>query len=234
MRRFTVSIASILLTVIVASALGWAYFTNMSPDRSRYPVRGIDVSHHQGAIDWRTVARDDVSFAVIKATEGGDHVDEDFAANLRAARAEGIAVGAYHYFTLCRPGAEQAANFLATVPTDGPILPPAVDLEYEGNCSARPTPQALRAELDAFLAPVEAAFGRPAILYVTSGFSQDYVSHLPDRGRWERSIAWHPSRENWILWQYQDSGRVEGIKGDVDLNVFQGDRDAFARFLASG
>ena len=52
-------------------------------------------------------------------------------------RAAGLKVGAYHFFTLCRPGAEQAAYFLATVPVDTDLLPPSVDLEYEGNCSVR-------------------------------------------------------------------------------------------------
>ncbi|WP_292542118.1 GH25 family lysozyme, partial [Mesorhizobium sp.] len=88
-------LASLVLACVVAAG-GFIYFHTFSPDRDRFPVRGIDVSHHQGRIDWRRVAADDVAIAVIKATEGGDHVDDAFAANLREARAAGLAVGAYH------------------------------------------------------------------------------------------------------------------------------------------
>ncbi|TGU69877.1 lysozyme, partial [Mesorhizobium sp. M1C.F.Ca.ET.144.01.1.1] len=120
-----------------------------SPDRAEFPIRGIDVSHHQGQIDWQRVAADDVAFAIIKATEGGTHVDTEFATNLREARAAGLAVGAYHFFTFCRPGADQAKNFIAAVPRGEALLPPVVDIEFGGNCPQRPSPQQLNAELAA-------------------------------------------------------------------------------------
>jgi lysozyme len=195
------------------------YYLNYSPDRVRYAVRGIDVSRHQGSIDWARVAADDVAFAIIKATEGGDFVDALFKSNVDAARAAGLAVGAYHFFTLCRAGVEQAANFLAQVDPGKVALPPAIDLEYEGNCSARPDAAVVGAELSAFLEKVEAAFGKPAILYVTYGFYNDYYSSLPKRPLWTRWIAWPPPGNEWTLWQYNDRGRVDGITGDVDLNV---------------
>ncbi|RVB51021.1 GH25 family lysozyme, partial [Mesorhizobium sp. M7A.F.Ca.CA.001.06.1.1] len=65
-------LASLVLVCFVAAG-GYIYFRAFSPDRDKYPLRGIDVSHHQGRIDWPRVAADDVAFAVIKATEGGDH-----------------------------------------------------------------------------------------------------------------------------------------------------------------
>lgn len=101
-------------------------------------MRGIDVSHHQGDIDWQRVAADDVAFAIIKATEGGDHIDDAFATNLSEARAAGLVVGAYHFFTFCRPGADQAKNFLAVVPRGEPMLPPVVDIEFWRQLPASP------------------------------------------------------------------------------------------------
>ncbi|HYE45140.1 MAG TPA: GH25 family lysozyme [Caulobacter sp.] len=207
-------------------------FHEHEPDRSRYPLRGLDVSHHQGPIDWRAAAADDVAFAWIKASEGGDHRDSRFTQNWRAARAAGVRVGAYHFFTLCRPGAAQAANFLAATPrrTDG--LPPAVDLEFGGNCGEHPDGPALRRELEAFLAPVEARDG-PAVLYVTREFLEAYGRHLPDRPLWRRSILMRPrGAAKWTVWQYHHRGRVEGITGPVDLNVFVGDAAAFDAFLS--
>ncbi|MEO8684283.1 MAG: GH25 family lysozyme, partial [Devosia sp.] len=132
------------------------------------------------------------------------------------------------------PGAEQAANFLAAVPSGQRLLPPAVDLEYEGNCSARPPADVVRAELEAFIVPVERAFGQEVVFYLTYGFFNDYAASLPKRALWTRWIAWHPSDENWLLWQYHDRGRVDGITGDVDLNVLQGGSEVLASLVRLG
>lgn len=224
----TVAVAAAALALGIAARAG---FLHWQPDRERYPLRGIDVSHHQGAIDWAAVARDDVAFAYLKASEGGDHRDRRYAGNERAARAAGVPVGAYHFFTFCRSGAEQAANFLAAAPPLADALPPAVDLEFGGNCGRRPDAASMRAELDAFLAPVEAAHGKLALLYVTPEFFDAYRAALPPRPLWRRSILHAPdSRAGWTVWQYHNRARVEGIAGPVDLNVFAGDAAAFARW----
>ncbi|MDR7222692.1 GH25 family lysozyme [Aminobacter aminovorans] len=215
------SVAIVLVGCVIAVA-GYFHFKSFSPDRQRYPVRGIDVSHHQGDIDWARVAADDVDFAIIKATEGGDHRDRLFAANLAAARKAGLAVGAYHFFTFCRPGADQARNFIDTVPFDPSLLPPVVDIEFTGNCLRRPSVEQLRAELAAFLAPIEASFGKKAIIYLTDEAADAYAQAMPDRERWVRSLIQHPGHEDWTYWQYHDKGRVDGIDGNVDLNVLQG------------
>ena len=224
--------AGLVLAGLVAAG-GFLYFRTFSPDRDRYPVRGIDVSHHQHQIDWRRVAADDVAFAVIKATEGGDYVDDAFAANLREARAAGLAVGAYHFFTFCRPGADQAKNFISVVPRDGPLLPPVVDIEFGGNCPKRPTPEQLNAELQAFLGPVEAAFGKPAIIYLIDEAADAYSGQIASRQRWVRSLALWPGHDDWIYWQYHNRGRVDGISGDVDLNVLQGGQEKLAELFSA-
>lgn len=222
--------AAALLTL----SLAWLWFLHWRPDRARYPVRGIDVSHHQGAIDWRAVAADDVAYAYLKASEGGDHRDRRFQRNRRDARAAGLAVGAYHFFTWCEPGAEQARNFLAAAAPDAQALPPAVDLEFGGNCGRNPDGAELRRELDAYLAAVEAAYGRRALLYVTPEFLAAHRRDLPPRALWRRAIVRAPDASApWALWQYHNRGRVQGIDGPVDLNVFDGDAAAFARWRAA-
>lgn len=223
-----------LIATACAIALRWG-FLHWQPDRERYPLRGIDVSHHQGTIDWRAVARDDVAFAYLKASEGGDHRDRRFVENWREARAAGLAVGAYHFFTFCRGGAEQARNFIEAVPVEADALPPAVDLEFGGNCGQRPGPAAMRAQLDAFLAATEEAYGKPVVLYVTPEFFDAYHDVLPPRALWRRAILHAPdSRASWALWQYHNRARVVGIVGPVDLNVFSGDATALARWRATG
>jgi lysozyme len=224
------SAAIVLLCCAVATG-GYLYFRSFSPDRQKYPVRGIDVSHHQGNIDWARVAADDVGFAIIKATEGGDHRDRLFAANLAAARKAGLAVGAYHFFTFCRPGADQARNFIDVVPHDRSLLPPVVEIEFVGNCARRPTVAQLEVELKAFLVPVEAAFGKKAIVYLIDAAVDVYARAAPNRARWVRSLVRHPGHDNWIYWQYHNAGRVDGIAGDVDLNVLQGPPSRLAELV---
>src|SRR5689334_3908175 len=130
-------VRSVVVLGLAGAGVAFYYF-NQSPDRTTQSLRGIDVSHHQGVVDWGRVGKSDVAFAILKATEGGDYVDETFTRNLAGAGAAGLVVGAYHFFTFCRPGAEQAANFLRVVPRDRPMLPPVVDIEFVGNCAARP------------------------------------------------------------------------------------------------
>ncbi|SNS39334.1 lysozyme [Sphingomonas laterariae] len=184
--------------------------------------QGIDVSHHQGRIDWQQLPRQGVTFAYIKASEGGSHRDRAFAANWAGAKAAGLQRGAYHYFTLCRAGADQAANFIAAVPVDSTALAPAVDLEFLGNCDRRPTPDAFHAELAAFLRAVEKHYGKPVLLYLTEEFDQAYaVSARVDRRLWLRSLGKPPGfgARPWSLWQQSHSRKLNGIATPVDWNV---------------
>jgi lysozyme len=191
-------------------------------DGERY---GVDVSNHQGEIDWHRVARDDIEFAYIKATEGGDFVDESFDRNWAGAAAAGLDRGAYHFFTLCRPGDEQAANFLDVVPSDTDALPPAVDLELAGNCSKRPDRDRVERELGAFLDAVESQIGQTVVLYVGDDFEREYhVRNELDRPIWHRRVLVRPGLDGWWIWQVQGDATVAGIEGGADLDVMRGAR----------
>ena len=235
MRRYLVggavaaALTASLLFVVYQTYLGFA------PRSGRYPVQGIDISHHQGVISWDALAAGDESpaFVYMKATEGGDFRDTQFTVNWDEAERVGIARGAYHYFTLCTPGAEQAANFIDVVPADPEALPPAVDLEFGGNCSHRPSSAELRTELTAFLDLVEDHYGKTAVLYTTASF---YRAHLDgafdDRPFWLRSLIVRPryGREPWYFWQFHSRGRRDGVDGWVDLNAFYGSAAEFEAF----
>src|SRR4029078_7609421 len=146
----------------------------LRPSERRYPYQGIDVSHHQGHIAWTKLPRQGVDFAYIKATEGADHVDRRSWTNWRAAHRAGIHRGAYHFFRLCGSGRAQAANFVRTVPFDAAALAPAIDLEFPGNCSRRPSRAEVHKELGDFLRIVEARYGKRAVLYLTRRFDNHY------------------------------------------------------------
>jgi lysozyme len=204
---------------VLAVEVGWP--------RYRPPLRagesyGIDVSAHQGSIDWGAVAADGVHAAYVKATEGATFRDPRFAENWRGARAAGLQVGAYHFFTLCRSGADQATNLISTLAgVDGAsgsgTLPVAVDLELSGNCSARPPRAQVQAEVDAFVEAVEAATGRPVVYYLLGSWAERYPP-TSDRADWVRRLLWRPDGD-WAWWQVNSRARVDGIDGPVDLNV---------------
>lgn len=222
-RRVGIGTAVVLVALAVGGYAGYRWwFPHHRPDLRAGERYGVDVSNHQGVIDWEAVAADGVDVAYVKATEGGDHVDRRIAANWEGARAAGIEVGAYHFFTLCRPGAEQAANFLATVPA-GADLPPALDLELPGNCAARPPADEVRREVRAFVDAVEEATGETVLLYVLDDWEDLYPSRDlgdgVDRPRWHRRIGPLRPGGDWALWQYTGMARVDGVDGGVDLNV---------------
>jgi lysozyme len=221
-RRFARIIGGAAAILLVGWLSARAYAPHWHPPDSFYPRQGIDVSHYQGRIDWPALPAQGVDFAYIKASEGGDLRDDLFATNWAGARRAGIARGAYHYFTLCRPGADQAANFIATVPADPEALPAAIDLEDMGPCPRRIAPAAFRAELAAFIRLIEAHYRRPVRLYLTEEFDRAYgISASFDRPLWLRSIFWQPDfgARPWAMWQASDFRRLDGIRGDVDWNV---------------
>jgi lysozyme len=188
---------------------------------------GVDVSHHQGNIEWARVRDDGIAFAFLKASEGGDFVDSAFATHWRETRRVGLPRGAYHFFTFCKTGREQAANFERTVPVEDDALAPVVDLEFEGNCQQRPTPTAFRRELEAFLASVEQRYARRATLYFTHDVYARYGHVLPTRALFVRELFRPPGwlDRTWRLWQFNSEARVEGIEGPVDAEAFAGSLD---------
>lgn len=220
--RTRVAVLGSAAVVLAAGAAWWFWWVPAwrpaLHDGERY---GVDVSAHQGSVRWDFVAADGIDFVYVKATEGGDFVDERFAANWSGAAGAGLDRGAYHFFTLCTAGDVQARHFLAVAPPEEDVLPPAVDLELDGNCDARPPERAVDAELTRFLLLVETAWGEEAVLYVGDDFEDAYPGRA-DLGRplWLRRFLLRPS-EDWWIWQLHGRARVDGIEGGVDLDVMR-------------
>ena len=226
----TVGTGLVLASVCyVLLATGYVRFNHPQP--SEYPVMGIDVSHHQKAIDWQTVGQSELRFAFIKATEGGDFKDPRFAQNWREAKKAGIDVGGYHFFTFCRSGVEQAYNFMATVPDDPSSLPPVIDLEFGGNCKLNKTKQEVLAEIDILAQLLHRNYKKAPILYVTKEFYEAFlVGKMTQYPLWVRDIFGEPKLKGdrpWLFWQYANRGHLDGITTYVDLNVFGGSIDAY-------
>ncbi len=214
-RRVLLGAAALLLTVIAL----WPFYN----PGWRYGVRGVDVSHHQGPVDWEALRADGTTFAYIKSTEGGDWVDSRFEDNWGAADKAGLYRGAYHFFTLCATGADQAANMIAVVPDTPGMLPPAVDLEFAGNCSARPTVDEFLSELEVFLSELEAHYRMRPVIYTNAHFYTAYLSQKPPEAVWwmQSPILEPWGSPDWTFWQYTP-GPKRGVNGSVDRNVFNG------------
>jgi len=165
-----------------------------------------------------------VQFAYLKATEGRTFVDSYFATNWDAARAAGIRPGAYHFFSLCSPGADQADAFLRTAPPQTDVLPPALDLEILGGCVDRPPVDVVQAELRSFTDRVEKAWGRRLLVYARSSWTKLYpVPSGEDRPQWRTSFFFRP-HQGWAVWQVHYFARVDGVVGRVDLDVVRPSR----------
>jgi len=233
--------AAFLATLLGVSF--WSYRAGLvrfnHPSYSTYPVRGVDVSHHQGRIDWVALRGAGMRFAYIKSSEGADHVDTEFARNWAGARAAGVTRGAYHFFTFCSPGAAQADHFASSVGGDFGELPPVADVEFVGNCKSFSSLEQVRLELRAFLVAVERLAGRRPLVYFTrESLERVLAGSLDGYAAFPRELFGEPSDASarWIFWQFADNGRLPGIKSRVDLDLFRGtpeEFDAFAQPHAS-
>ena len=208
-----------------------------------HKITGIDVSKFQSTVDWNAVRASGVTFAYIKATEGGDRVDDRFAENWAGARAAGVAHGAYHFYYFCRTGAEQAAWFIRNVPVDPNALPVVLDMEWNHlspSCKKRPPVEEVHREMRTFLRIIEKHYGKRPAIYTSVDFHRDrLVGAFPGYHFWLRSVAGHPTLKydpsrKFSFWQHTSTGRTPGVVGNVDQNVFMGGAKDWQRFAASG
>ncbi len=192
---------------------------------SRYAVHGIDVSHYQKKIDWPVVAGQEIQFAFIKATEGRSFKDSTFIYNWSSCKEVGVLRGAYHFFHPTIPVNAQVKNFIKTVQLQPGDLPPVLDVEVAN----RKKPEEVRAAVHKWLRLVEQHYKVKPILYTYSDFYDKYLcDHFEDYPLWIARYTYEkPLLKNdrqWDFWQYGNRGRLEGIEGHVDFNVFSGSR----------
>lgn len=203
-----------------------------------YPLRGVDVSHYQGEIDWQQIREQGVDFAFIKATEGSSYVDERYEENRENAREAGLYIGAYHFFSFDSPAASQAEHFIATAGDLSGALPPVVDIEYYGDKRKDPPEKAqVVSGLQELLDALETEYGVKPIIYTTYTVYNKYIRNgFQEYPLWIRNVYYPPADigREWIFWQYSDTGKLRGTAGEekfVDLNVFQKGREELEKLL---
>jgi lysozyme len=243
-RRRSRRSAGFLVVVIVLAAGALAiirlyqhgYIRPNNPSLSDYPVRGVDVSSFQGAIDWpQLVSSGTLSFAFIKATEGAQVHDKRFLQNW-VASAGLVARAPYHFFSFCTGGHEQAQNFLQFIPDYGE-LPAGVDVEFAGNCKHYPSFTVVRRQLQIFLKEVEAVTHRKPIIYVNrTSYARIVEGHITGYPLWFREVVTGPpvNLPGLAFWQYAGNGRIVGVNKLIDLDAFIGTTNDFQRLLRQG
>ena len=195
-----------------------------SKGSARSSYHGIDISKHQGRINWKTVAKDrNIQFVYIKATEGASVVDRHYQKNLREARAAGLRVGSYHFFRAYKSAREQFELFKRHVKKGQQDLIPMVDVEETGNRQV--SRQRLQRNLREFMELMKKHYGKYPLLYSQYRFYNEKLA--PEFNRYFIFIARYGKREpvlkgggKYNIWQYSERGRIKGIEGYVDLDRF--------------
>ncbi|MDU5141048.1 MAG: GH25 family lysozyme [Paenibacillus dendritiformis] len=194
--------------------------------RSDSNLLGIDVSHHNGTIDWNAVITSGVKFVFIKATEGIGYTDPKFRANADGANRAGLQVGFYHY---ARPetgntAISEAVSFTKTINGVKAELPHVLDLE--GAASKLGRTALTRWAVD-WLKEVKKITGHNVMLYTGASFAKTYCG--PELGQFPLWVAHYGVQQplgnqtwsRWSVFQFTETGRVNGIRGNVDMNVME-------------
>lgn len=193
-----------------------------------YEIQGIDISHYQGEVDWRLlrtalIKKCPVRFVIIKATEGASIIDENFEDNFYNARDYGFMRGAYHFWSTKTTARQQAYYFLEKVKLEEGDLPPVLDVERKRKDQSK---EDFQKEVLTWLHIVEDRYHVKPIIYTYYKFKEQYL----DDERFNSYPYWIAHyyvkkmeyQGAWKFWQHTDAGQIPGIKGSVDLNIYNG------------
>jgi lysozyme len=248
--KYLLKLLIAISSVLICAFAVWLYYRYKMMQRSentfykafgitiptKYKINGIDVSKHQGYIYWASVKKmkiDSISidFAFIKATEGLNDVDGMFKCNWDLAKQNNISRGAYLFFIATKDGKQQADNFIKTVKLEKGDLPPVIDVEEDYGADKSD----LKKRLIICLQTLQAYYKVKPILYTYVDFYKNTLSN--DFDNYPLWIAHYTDSEkpqisrNWLFWQHNDGGSVNGITERVDFNVFNGDSLVFKNLL---
>ena len=184
---------------------------------------GIDISHHQGDIDWSKLDKWEdkkISFIYIKATEGATYTDNKYQQNFEEAKRHNFAVGSYHYFRTTSDINDQFDHFIKTVDKSTQDLIPLIDIEEKKNWGDAE----FHKNLQVFLDMVEKHFGAKPMIYTVNSFYNNYLSGKYNKyhfliGRYGENEPNMRDDSNWTVWQFSETGKVDGIPKNVDIDI---------------
>ncbi len=188
---------------------------------------GLDVSEYQGRISWSYVdtleKKHPLHFVFIRATVGKDRKDHHFDRNWLGAKKNKMIRGAYHYYRPNENSLEQAALFIKTVQLQKGDLPPVLDIE---KLPKNQSITNLKLGLKRWLNAVESHYGVKPIIYTGERYYDDFLKEeFSDYLFWIANYNFYREEiaEDWLFWQFTEKASVPGIKGNVDVNIYNGD-----------
>lgn len=189
-------------------------------------LHGIDVSHYQGRINWDVVAQQpNVHYVYIKATEGVKTIDDRYEYNFRECKRVGLKVGSYLFFRPHLSARAQFDLFCSVVDTKSQDLLPLIDAEAIKGVSIPVFQQRLLELCSLF----EKEYGVKPLIYTGRNFYNRNIHGNPRLSEYKYFIASYSldepelnGNDDYLLWQYSATGRVSGIRGNVDMSRFVG------------
>lgn len=190
-------------------------------DSNNENINGIDVSRHNGLINWDKVANDSIHFVYIKATEGATYIDPMFKKNILGAKNAGLLVGTYHYFRMTSGAIQQFNNYKNTINKYDIDLIPMVDVETS---DGKPTKD-LQDSLDVFIFLIKKEYHVNPMIYGTQRSYNTFCA--PKYNNFHLYIGRYGSKSpiiigkgTYTIWQYTESAIVDGIPKPVDRCKF--------------
>lgn len=219
-------ISMLILTILILHLIDLKPMFLTSPFSEK--IKGIDISHHNTIQNWDKV-KTQVDFCIIKSTEGATYKDPMFNKNWVSTKRNNVIRGAYHFFSPNVPAEKQFQNFKNSVKLVSGDFPPVVDVELK---------EVDMNEVNKFLKLAEKYYGVKPIVYTEHIFFKVFMEGKIDNSYplWiyiDQMFVFKPSFKNYncVLWQYSHTGKIDGIKGDVDLDLFMGGSDKLKSLL---
>ena len=195
---------------------------------SKHPdkVVGFDVSQYQGTIQWNEIRKIEdtfqLQFVFVRATAGKNKVDSQFKNNWKQAKKHQFIRGAYHYYRPNENSIQQAENFIQTVELEPGDFPPVLDIEQ---LPKKQSLDSLKVGLKRWLTKVEKHYKVKPIIYSGESYYNDFLKkEFSDYPFWIANYNFWRNQpdSHWLLWQFTEKAQVSGIKGAVDVNIFNG------------
>ena len=202
-----------------------SFYDNMYSHK--YAVRGVDVSRHNGSVNWERLKYEGITFAYIKSTEGSSYIDVKYDDNYKLAKEAEMKVGAYHFYTFGLDGSLQAKHFIHNTIVASKDLIPAIDVEHSSvnrYSNDNDYMQLVINELIILERNLYHYYGVRPLIYTNKDCYKLYIEgRFPENKIWMSDLHNEPETkdDNWIMWQFSHTGNIDGISGDIDLNYFR-------------
>lgn len=206
-------------------------------ESEKYFVKGIDVSHHNPILNWKSLLDENITFAYIKSTEDTSHIDRNYIYNYELARETNIKVGAYHFYRFALSGKEQAHHFLRNSRFNAGDLIPAIDVEHSALNVYKKDGEYIDLvvkELKVLENELYEHFGVRPVIYTNRDCYKLYIkNNFPENIIWMCDLHNEPSDDilNWRIWQFSHKGELPGVDGHIDLNYYRHSFDEFKELL---